>query len=174
MPWWPCGRRPGFPQRPYSRTEHMTAIEVAKKPAKAGAAPKFEMPKLDAPEAFREFAEQGVLQAKDAYARMKNAAEEATDLIEDTYATATKGATEFNLKTLEALRANVNAAFDFVYEMTGARTLADAVELSATHTRRQFDALSAQAKELSALAQKIAADTAEPIKAGVTKSFKLD
>jgi phasin len=152
----------------------MTAIEVAKKPAKAGTMPKFDMPKLDVPEAFREFAEKGVAQAKDAYARMKSAAEETTDLIEDTYATATKGVTEFNLKTLEALRANMNAGFDYAREMAGARTLADAVELSAVHMRKQFDALSAQTKELSAIAQKIATETAEPIKAGVSKSFKLD
>jgi phasin len=105
---------------------------------------------------------------------MKSAAEETTDLIEDTYATATKGVTEFNLKTLEALRANMNAGFDYAREMAGARTLADAVELSAVHMRKQFDALSAQTKELSAIAQKIATEAAEPIKAGVSKSFKLD
>jgi hypothetical protein len=37
--------------------------------------------------------------------------------------------------------------------------------------RKQFDAVSAQTKELSALAQKAATDAAEPIKTGVSKVF---
>jgi phasin len=95
-------------------------------------------------------------------------------MVEDTYATVTKGATEYNLKALDALRENVNSAFDYAKEIAGAKTLAEAVELSATHMRKQFETLSAQTKELTALAQKVATDTAEPIKAGVSKSFKFN
>ena len=40
------------------------------------------------------------------------------------------------------------------------------------HARKQFDALNAQTKELTALAQKLATDTAEPIKQGVSTAFK--
>jgi len=154
----------------------MTDIEAAKKKAVPGKLelPKFEMPKAEMPEAFRQIAEQGVQQAKEAYSRFKSAAEEATDMMEDTYATATKGATEFNLKALEALRANVNASFDYAGEMAGAKTLSEAVELAASHMRKQYDALSAQTKELSALAQKVASETAEPFKVGVSKAFKLN
>ena len=136
--------------------------------------PKFDMPKIEVPEAFRDMAEKGVQQAKDAYARIKTAAEEATDLAEDTYATASKGAAEFNLKALEAMRVNMNAAFDYTREFLGAKTPTEAVELSTTHLRKQFETLAAQSKDLSALAQKVATETAEPIKAGVTKSFKVN
>jgi hypothetical protein len=45
------------------------------------------------------------------------------------------------------------------------------VELSTAHMRKQFDTVSAQTKELSALVQKAAADAAEPIKTGVSKVF---
>ncbi len=136
--------------------------------------PKFDLPKVEMPEAFRDMAEKGVQQAKDAYARIKTAAEEATDLAEDTYATASKGAAEYNLKALEALRVNMNAAFDYTREFLGAKTAAEAVELSASYTRKQFEALAAQTKDLSALAQKVATETAAPIKAGVTKSLKVN
>jgi phasin len=136
--------------------------------------PRFEMPKAEVPEAFRQIAENGVQQAKEAYSRMKTAAEEATDLLEDTYATATKGATEFQLKALEALRANVNASFDYVSDMAGAKSLSEAVELAGSHVRKQYDALAAQTKELSLLAQKIASESAGPFKAGVSKAFKLN
>lgn len=135
--------------------------------------PKFEMPKMEVPEMVREIAEKGVKQAKEGYDKMKAAAQETTDLLETTYTAASKGATEFNMKALEALRANVNASFDFTTAMFGTKTLAEAAEISTAHFRAQFEALSAQAKELSSLAQKIATETSEPIKTGVSKSFKF-
>ena len=38
--------------------------------------------------------------------------------------------------------------------------------------RKQFDSFSAQSKELTALAQKVATETTEPIKESVTSAFK--
>jgi phasin len=134
---------------------------------------KFEMPGVELPEAVREFAEKGVQQAKATYAKFKSAAEESTDLLEDSYTTATKGATEFNTKALEALRANVNAAFDFTDALFATKTLAEAVELSSAHVRSQFETLTSQAKDLTAVAQKVASEAAEPIKAGVSKSMRM-
>ena len=75
--------------------------------------PKFEVPKMEVPAAFREFAEKSVTQAKDNWEKMKAASEEASDLIEDSYATASKGAADYGLKLIEVSRANTNAAFDF-------------------------------------------------------------
>jgi len=134
--------------------------------------PKFEMPKFEVPAAFRELAEKGVAQAKENYERVKAAAEEATDVLEDTYTTAAKGAADYNLKVLEAARANTNALFDYARELLDVKSIAEVMELSTTHARKQFEAVTVQTKELAALAQKVAADTAEPIKTGVTKEFK--
>ncbi|HMK71440.1 MAG TPA: phasin, partial [Xanthobacteraceae bacterium] len=63
--------------------------------------PKFDIPKVEMPAAFREFAERGVAQAKDTYEKLKAAAEEATDVLETTYSTATKGASDYGLKVIE-------------------------------------------------------------------------
>jgi len=133
--------------------------------------PKFDIPKVEMPAAFREFAERGVAQAKDTYEKMKAAAEEATDVLEVTYSTATKGASDYGLKMIEAARANTNAALDFAGELITAKSLSEVIELSSAHARKQFEALSQQSKELSALAQKVATDTAEPIKSGMNKAF---
>ena len=133
--------------------------------------PKFDIPKVEMPAAFREFAERGVAQAKDTYEKMKAAAEEATDVLETKYATATKGASDYGLKVIEAARVNTNAAFDFAGELLAAKTLSEVVELSSAHARKQFEALTEQTKELNALAQKLAAETAEPIKSGMSKAF---
>ncbi|MGA3309680.1 MAG: phasin [Xanthobacteraceae bacterium] len=133
--------------------------------------PKFDMPNVEMPAAFREFAERGVAQAKDTYEKMKAAAEEATDVLETTYSTATKGASDYGLKVIEVARVNTNATFDFAGEIMAAKTLSEVVELTSAHARKQFEALTQQSKELGALVQKVATDTAEPIKSGMNKAF---
>src|ERR1700721_604173 len=120
-------------------------------------------PGVEAPAAFRDMAEKSMSQAKENYEKMKSAAEEATGLLEDTYATATKGVTDYNRKVLELARTNANAAFDFAVQLLGAKTLSEVIELSSTHTRKQFETLSEQGKELATLAQKVATEAAEPI-----------
>ncbi|MPZ38980.1 MAG: phasin [Rhizobiales bacterium] len=135
--------------------------------------PNFEMPKIEVPAAFREFAEKGASQAKENYEKMKAAAEEATDVLEDTYATAAKGASDYGLKVIEATRVNTNAAFDFYTELMTAKSYSDVIELSTAHARKQFETVTAQTKDLTALAQKMATETAEPIKGSVSKAFKI-
>jgi phasin len=134
--------------------------------------PKFEVPKMEVPAAFREFAEKSVTQAKDNWEKMKSATEEATDLIENSYATASKGAADYGLKLIETSRANTNSMFDYASQLMTVKSLSEAVELSTAHLRKQFDTLNAQTKELTALAQKVTTETVEPIKESVTSAFK--
>ena len=105
--------------------------------------PKFEMPKMEVPAAFREFAEKSVTQAKDNWEKMKAASEEASDLIEDSYATASKGAADYGLKVIEVSRANTNATFDFATQLMTVKSLSEAVELSTAHMRKQFETMTA-------------------------------
>jgi len=139
--------------------------------------PKFEMPKFDmssmeVPAAFREFAEKGVAQTKDAYEKMKATAEQATEVLETVYSTASKGTTEYGQKVIEIARTNTNKHFDFVASLFGVKSVSELVELSTAHARAQFEAVSAQTKELTALAQKVATETSAPIKTGVEKAMK--
>jgi len=136
-------------------------------------APSFEMPKMEIPAAFREIAEKSVSQAKETYERMKSAAEQATDVLEDTYATATKGVSDYGLKLIEVARENANSAFDFASQLMTVKSFSEAVELSTAHSRKQYEAVTAQTKELAAMAQKLAADTAEPVREGLGKVFKV-
>ena len=134
--------------------------------------PKFEIPKLEVPAAFREIAEKGATQAKDNWEKMKVATEEATDLLEDSYAKASKGAADYNLMLIEAGRSNTNATFDFASSLMTVKSIGEIVELSTAHVRKQFDAISEQAKELTSLAQKVATETVEPLKESVASAFK--
>src|SRR5271170_5949318 len=149
------------PSKPVATSFEMPKFEM----------PKFDIPKVEMPAAFREMAERGVAQARDAYEKMKAAAEEATDVLETTYSTASKGASDYGLKVIEVAYANTNATFDFAGEVMAAKTLSEVVELTSAHARKQFEALTAQSKDLGTLAQKVATETAEPIKSGMNKAF---
>jgi phasin len=126
---------------------------------------------MEMPEAFREMTEKGVAQAKDTYEKTKAAAEQATDLLKNTYTIAAKGSTDYNLKVLEIARTNTSSAFDYARELLAVKSPAEFVELSTAHARKQCEAMTAQTKELAALAQKVTTEIAEPLKAGVTKAF---
>jgi phasin len=133
--------------------------------------PKFDMPNMEVPAAFREFAEKGIAQAKENYEKVKSAAEQATDVLEDTYATASKGCSDYGLKVIETARANSNAAFDLYGELLTAKSYGEVVEKTTAYMRAQFDTMTAQAKELYEHAQKVCSDTAEPVKEGFTTAF---
>jgi phasin len=134
--------------------------------------PKFEIPKMEVPAAFREFAEKSVSQCKDNWEKMKAVSEEASGVIEGSYATATKGCADYGLKVIEAARANTNAQFDYASKLFGVKSLAEMMELSTAHFRSQYEALTAQTKELTALAQKVTTETTEPLKESVSSAFK--
>ncbi|MBO6755122.1 MAG: phasin [Roseibium sp.] len=164
-------------------TETTTAAKAAPKSratkaAKAAPAPAFPdfeafaMPKVEVPALFREATEKSIEQARDAYAKVKTAAEDATDLMEDTFETSRQGVVEFNHKAVDAARANADAAFSFMKDMMGVKTLAEAIELQSTFARQQFDALSAQTKEMQELATKLSSDVSAPVKEAVEKTFK--
>lgn len=134
--------------------------------------PKFDVPKMEIPAAFREFAEKGIAQAKTNYDKAKSAAEQATDVLESTYTTASQGASGYGAKLIETARTNSNAYFDLFGELLSAKSYSEVVEKTTTYMRSQFETLTAQAKDLSAHAQKVATDTAEPIKGSIASFSK--
>ena len=128
-------------------------------------------PKSDAPQAFRATAENGSAQVKESFEKMSAAAAEATALIKDSYSTAVRGAQDYNAKFFEFAQNNTKAAIEFVQKLSGVKSPSDFIELSTDHSRKQFETLTEQTKELAALAQKATFATVEPLKTGVTKAF---
>jgi phasin len=134
--------------------------------------PKFEMPKMEVPPAFREMAEKGLAQAKENYEKVKIAAEKATDTLETAYTTASAGCSGYGLKLIETARGNSNAAFDLYGQLLGAKSYSEVVEKTTAYMRSQFETLTAQAKDLTEHAQKVATETAEPIKSSMATMGK--
>ena len=87
-------------------TTGATKAKTAKHMTDSFGLPKYEMPKMEVPAEFREMTDKGVAHARDIYAKAMVASEEAADLLENTYATVAKGATDYNLKLIEIARTN--------------------------------------------------------------------
>jgi len=127
---------------------------------------------FEVPEQMRAFAEKGVSQARDSYAKFKDAAETHNGTIEAVFTTASKGASEYSAKLMEIMKTNSTATLDFAQELLGVKSPTEAMELWTSHAKKQFEALTANTKELAELTQKVAAETVEPIKASASKLFK--
>jgi phasin len=127
---------------------------------------------FEVPEQMRAFAERGVSQARDTYAKFKDAAETHNGTIEAVFTTASKGASEYSAKVMEFMKTNTSANLDFAHELLGLKSPSEAMELCTAHARKQFETYAAQAKELAELSQKVASETVEPIKATASKYYK--
>ena len=127
---------------------------------------------FEVPEQMRAFAEKGVSQARDNYARFKDVAERNNSTMEAVFANAGKGASEYSAKLMEIIKANTSASLDFAQAMIGVKTPSEAMELWTSHAKKQFETFSAWSKELAELSQKVATETVEPIKANASKLFK--
>ena len=122
------------------------------------------------PEGVRALAEKAVAQTREVYDRSKDAFDASLTTFERSFHAAGQGAAAFNRKIVDVARRNVDASFDLAKSLAGAKKLTDIVELQAVYWRKQFEVLTAQAGEVSALSTKLTAAAAEPIKAHVTRS----
>jgi phasin len=127
---------------------------------------------FEVPEQMRAFAEKGVSQARDNYAKFKDVAESHNGTIEAVFSSASKGASEFSAKLMEFMKSNTTANLDFAQALIGVKSPSEALELWSSHAKKQFEAFTANSKELAELTQKVASETAEPIKANASKLFK--
>jgi phasin len=127
---------------------------------------------FEIPSVFRDFAEKSVTQAREAYAKLQGATEEASGLVEETLENAREGALAIGAKALDAAKSNTDASFAFAQGVFGAKTMSEVIELQSAFARKQFDAIAAQAKEFQALGEKYLAATTKPTAAKFEKAAK--
>jgi len=134
-----------------------------------------EFPSFDASKAadqVRAFAEKGIEQSKETYAKMKTGAEETQKVLESTFETAKTVGSDLSLKTIAALRTNSEAGFAHLEALVGAKSLSEVVELQTAFVRKSFESAVEQAKELQVVASKAAEDVAKPVKDAFEKAVK--
>ena len=134
-----------------------------------------EFPTFDASKAtdqFRAFAEKGVEQSKEVYAKVKAGAEDAQKAMETTFETVKSAGNDMSLKTIAAMRANSEAGFTHLESLLGARSLSEVVELQTAFFRKSFETAVEQAKELQSIGSKAAEDVSKPVKSAFEKAMK--
>src|SRR5437763_11583988 len=104
--------------------------------------------------------------ARETAARASDTAREAADRMQESSLRATEGFREYQLKVLSAAQANINAIFEYAQDALQARSMSELMELSASHSRRQLEAVAQQSREIANAAQKLATDTARPLGGG--------
>ena len=142
---------------------------------KADTVSNVEFPSFDASKAtdqVRAFAEKGIEQSKEVYAKVKTGAEEAQKALESTYATAKSVGSDLSLKTIAALRTNTETGFSHLEALVGAKSLSEVIELQTTFIRKSVELAVEQAKELQTVTTKAAEDVSKPLKAVFEKAVK--
>jgi phasin len=132
----------------------------------------FKIPTEFSTEEARKAAEKGLAQTRDAVEKLNSAAKNTLGAFDASASIVAKGFSEFNAKAFEAFKANSALTFEFFNALTGAKSVSDAAALAPAHAGKQFQALKDQTKDLSSLAQKIAQESAEPLKAVIGKTFQ--
>jgi phasin len=108
----------------------------------------------------------------DTLQKTKAAAEETAKMMQQSYATASRGTVDFNLKLIEMAQDHMNAAFDFARQLAQVKSPSEFLELSTSHARKQFDRFAAQGQDLSGLAQKGMTETAQTLQTGIDEVSK--
>ncbi len=127
-------------------------------------------------ESFRDFAEKGAQQSKEAYAKLKSAGEEAGKTMEATVQTAQAGTVEIGLKAIDALRVNAESSLSHMEALLGAKSVAEFFELQTSFFRKQAEITVEQAKSLQETTKQVAEKVAKPSKEAAEKvmaSFKV-
>ncbi|MBX5142851.1 phasin [Rhizobium lentis] len=127
-------------------------------------------------ESFREFAEKGAQQSKDAYAKLKSAGEEAGKTLEATVQTAQAGTVEIGLKAIDVLRVNAETSLSHLEALLGVKSVAEFVELQTSFLRKQAELAVDQAKSIQETTKQVAEKLAKPSKEAAEKamaSFKV-
>ncbi|OAF06223.1 phasin [Bradyrhizobium centrolobii] len=130
---------------------------------------KFDIPFFNIQAMFGDLAEQGATRAKANFEQMKATSNEITEALCDACSTNAKRTADYGTKLIEISNTNTASTLEFLSQLADARSFSDLVNLSATHGRNTFEAASSQNRELWVLAQKVATETAEPIKKSLNR-----
>jgi phasin len=122
-------------------------------------------------ENFRDMAEKSTEKSKEAFGKMKDVAEDATKTVEATLQSAQAGTVELGLKTIDALRSNVETTLSHMEALLGVKSPSELFELQSAFFRKQTEIAVAQAKSLQEATRKIAESVIQPGKDAAEKAF---
>ena len=130
-------------------------------------------PSFEVPEIVRSFAEQSITQTRDAYLRVKNAAEEASELLETSLEATRGNAREVQLKSLDIAKEHADASFELARGLLAANSVADAWQLQTDFARERFEAFLGFSKDVQESLTKAGTEAGKPAKAFVERTLSV-
>ncbi|WP_112802694.1 phasin [Rhizobium sp. SYY.PMSO] len=122
-------------------------------------------------ESFRDFAEKGATQSKEAFAKLKTATEEAGKTVEATVQNAQAGSVEIGLKAIDVLRTNAESSLAHMEALLRVKSVAELFELQTAFIRKQAEVTVEQAKSIQETTKKVAEKLAKPAKDAAEKAM---
>ena len=113
-------------------------------------------------ETFRTMTQKSVEQSKEAYARMKTAADDATKTMESTMENVHQSSLSLSKKAIEALRGNAELGFAHLERMMSAKSFSEVIEMQTSYVRKQIEMATDQTKDMQTLAQSVAQELLKP------------
>lgn len=120
-------------------------------------------------DSFRELAEKSMNQSRDAFAKVKEASEDATKTIEATLEKAQSGTVELGLKAIDTVRTNAESSLSHMEALLGVKSVSELLELQTSFFRKQAEVAVEQMKSLQETSRKVAEDVAKPSKDAAAK-----
>lgn len=120
-------------------------------------------------ESFRELAEKNMNQSREAFAKVKEASEDATKTIEATLEKAQSGTVELGLKAIDAMRTNAESSLSHMEALLGVKSVSELIEIQTAFTRKQAEVAVEQMKSMQETSRKVAEDVSKPSKDAAAK-----
>ena len=121
-------------------------------------------PKLEVPEAMRDFADQSVSQARKAFDTFMSNAQSTVSKMEGSASSAQAVGADMQKDAMSFAESQVTNAFDLAQKMVRAKDAQELLELQATYMRQQMEAITNQSKDMSEKITAVAQDAAEAMK----------
>ena len=103
----------------------------------------------------RQFPDETIRTARDTIQKGTEAAAESTRAVEGSYLATAEAARDFNMTFTEMAQSNVIATLNFAWEVATARNPTQAAAICYYHVHKNFDRLTEQSRQLTALAQRV-------------------
>ncbi|GJM03190.1 MAG: hypothetical protein DHS20C08_16910 [Rhodomicrobium sp.] len=106
-------------------------------------------------ESAREYAKQNITRVKDAQEQFLSAMTQAQAMfIKSTAMVGNDDVSDLNQKTLDYVRENINSSYELATKLVDATDMSQAMELQSEYVRKQIEAYTEQAQELSSMVTK--------------------
>lgn len=111
---------------------------------------------FEIPEQMRNFAEESVSKAEEAYKGFLDAAQKAQNILTESSQNMTAGTQELQEKAMGYASENMKANFDLATRLVQAKDMKEALEIQSDFAKEQMETYSKQAQEISKLMGKVA------------------